>query len=79
MLAALAVIPAKFFVGLGDFPVNANYSMYVSLAGSVHVKIFSDVELLLGTHHVIEDFEEVEAEVFGGHFGLSFLVWLVIT
>lgn len=38
----------------------------------VHVKVFSDVELLLGAHHVIEDFEEVEAEVFGGHFGLSF-------
>ena len=78
MIPTLAVIPAKFFVGLGDFPVNADYSVYVSLAGSVHVKVFSDIELLLGAHHVIEDFEEVEAEVFGGHFGLSFLC-LVIT
>lgn len=75
MLAALAVIPAKFFWGLGDFPVNADYSVYVSLAGSVHVKVFSDIELLFGAHHVIEDFEEVEAEVFGGYFVLSFLGW----
>lgn len=34
VIPTLAVIPAKFFVGLGDFPVNADYSVYVSLAGS---------------------------------------------
>ena len=53
--------------------------MNVSRAGSVHVEVVCDVKLLLVSHHIIEDFEEVEAEVFGGHFGLSFLGWSVIT
>ena len=78
MIAGLAVVSAEFFVGLLDFPVDADYSVNISRAGGVHVEVISDVELLLVSHHLVEDFEEVESEVFGVHFGfLSYR--LVIT
>lgn len=51
----------------------------VSRTCGVHVEVVGDAERLLVAHHVIEDFEEVESEVCGGHFDLSFLVWLIIT
>ena len=71
--------PTHFFFCLGYSPVDADYFVNVSRACGVHVEVVCDAELLLVAHHVVEDFEEVESEVCGGHFGLSFLVWLVIT
>ena len=59
--------------------MDADYSVNVSRACGVHVEVVGDAEFLLVAHHVIEDFEEVESEVFGVHFDLSFLVWLIIT
>ena len=74
VVAALAVVLAAFFVGLLDFPVDADYSVNVSRAGSVHVEVVCDVKLLLVSHHIIEDFEEVEAEVCGVHFVCPFIL-----
>lgn len=79
VVSALAVVPTDFFIGLRNLPVDADYSVNVSRAGGVHVEVVGDAELLLVANHVVEDFEEVESEVCGGHFDLSFLVWLIIT
>ena len=72
MLAALAVVLVEFFGCFINFPVHSDYSVDISLASGVHVEVFCDVELLFGSHHVVEDFKEVEAEIFGVHFIFSF-------
>lgn len=68
VVSALAVVHTEFFIGLRNLPVDADYSVNVSRAGGVHVEVVCDAELLLVSHHVVEDFEEVESEVFGVHF-----------
>lgn len=75
VVSALAVVIAEFFVGLLDFPVDADYFVNVSRARGVHVEVLCDAELLLIAHHGVENFEEVESEVFGVHFVCPFLGW----
>lgn len=74
VVSALVVVPTDFLVGLRNLSVDSDYSVNVSRACGVHVEVVCNAELLLVSHHVVEDFEEVKSEVCGVHFVCPFLV-----
>ena len=48
--------------------MDADYTMNVTRASGVYIQMFSNTKLFLSTHNIIENFKEIETEIFGVHF-----------